>query len=61
MVTGMQLDSELAVGFLDFELSRGGRDAQGVVVCGLNHHFAAIVMYRGGGEKVGGQRAGCWA
>ena len=36
--TGVQFDSELAVRLLDFELRRGGRYAEGVVVCGFHDH-----------------------
>lgn len=44
VVTGMQLDRKFAVRLLDFEFSRGGRDAQGIVVCSLYHHFIALTM-----------------
>lgn len=54
----MQLDREFAVSLFDFELGRGGLDAQGVVVCRLHNHYCGRKSVRGGGEKVGGKRAG---
>jgi hypothetical protein len=59
--TRVQLDREFAVSLFDFELCRGGLDAQGVVVCRLHNHICGRKSVRGGGEKVGGKRAGRWA